>query len=450
MSVIGKVSSYISGSAEAELPAEVVSKAKHHILDSMAASVSGSKLKPGKLAITYAGNQGGTREAQVAGAHIVTSAVNAALVNGIMAHADETDDADPICMLHPGCAIVPAALALSEAVEADGPGFLKAVVLGYDIGGRINYAIGVENIRRLHRSETSIGCGFGAAAAAASVARLNEEQVRYVLSYTAQQTSGLFYWYRDYEHIEKAFVFGGMPARNGVAAVTLMQSGFTGVSDPFSGEHNFFEAFSPDPKPELMVKDLGSHYQIMLTTIKHYPVGLPIQSPLDALMILKKKHRFTPRDVESITAFVPSNVANVVNDRTMPDINLQYILAVTLLDGDLTFETAHSYERMKDPVVQDLKKRVTLVADAELGTAEIPRQGIVEIITKDGARLKEHVVSARGSAGNPMTTEEVEEKSRRLLVPVLGEDRSKRLIDAIWNLEKVRNMRDLRPFLTAP
>ena len=211
INVIEEVSSYISRNGEAEIPAEVVRKAKHHILDTLAACVSGSNLKPGRLAMKYAESQGGIKEAQVAGSSVVTSAVNAAMVNGMMGHADETDDADPICMLHPGCAIVPAALAMGERMGADGLSFLKAVILGYDIGGRINYSIGIENIRRLHRSKTSIGCGFGAAAAAASIARLNEKLTRYVLSYTAQQTSGLFYWYRDYEHIEKAFVFGGMP-----------------------------------------------------------------------------------------------------------------------------------------------------------------------------------------------------------------------------------------------
>jgi 2-methylcitrate dehydratase PrpD len=444
MKIIEEVSSYIRSSGERDLPAEVMSKAKHHILDSLVAAISGSTLKPGILAIKYATEQQGVKEAQVAGSSITTSAVTAALVNGMMAHADETDDADPICMLRPGCAIVPAAFAMAEKMGADGLSLLKAVVLGYDIGGRINYAIGTENVRRQHRSETSIGCGFGAAAAAASIARLSEEQINYVLSYTAQQTSGLFYWYRDYEHIEKAFVFGGMPARNGVTAVTFVQSGFTGVSDPFSGEHNFFDAFSPDPKPELMLTGLGHEYQIMLTAIKHYPVGLPIQAPLDALTILMKKNRLLARDVEKITAFLPSNVAHVVDNRTMPDVNLQYILAVTLLDGDLTFDAAHSYDRMTDPAVVDMKNRVTLISDAELGAAEIPRQGIVEIVTREGARLREHVVNARGSARNPMSTEEVSKKSRELLTPVMGENRTERLIDAVLKLEEIGNVRELK------
>ena len=112
--VIGEVSSYISKSTDENLPDEVITKAKHHILDTLAAIVSGSKLKPGQLAIRYAEQQGGTKEAKVIGSEVMTSAVNAALVNGIMAHADETDDVNLKCMLHPGCAIVPAALAMAE------------------------------------------------------------------------------------------------------------------------------------------------------------------------------------------------------------------------------------------------------------------------------------------------------------------------------------------------
>ena len=112
--VISEVSSYISRGVETSLPPEVIIKAKHHILDTLAAIVSGSKLKPGQLAIRYAKHQCGVPEAQVIGSQIVTSAENAALANGIMAHADETDDSHAQSFTHPGCAIVPAALAMSE------------------------------------------------------------------------------------------------------------------------------------------------------------------------------------------------------------------------------------------------------------------------------------------------------------------------------------------------
>ncbi|MFC2001944.1 MmgE/PrpD family protein [Chloroflexota bacterium] len=451
-SVIREVSSYISRNAEAKLPAEVITKTKHHIMDTLAAMVSGSKLKAGQVAIKYANDQGGVPEAQVVGSQTVTSAVNAALANGLMAHADETDDSHAKSHTHPGCAIVPAALAMSEREEADGMSFLKAVVVGYDIGCRITQALGVDNIRQVFRSTHSMGGVFGAAAAAAAIARLENQKVNYILSYTAQQAAGLTYWVRDNDHIEKAFVFGGMPARNGVTAATLIQSGFTGVLDPFSGERNIFEVFSsPRLSPQLLTEELGSHYEIMFTNIKKFSVGSPIQAPLQALLLLIEKHRLASKDVKSITVRLGDRWSSkTVNDRAMPDINLQHILAVTLLDGDLTFATAHSRERMNDPVVLELKRCIKLVVDPELVAAKIKRQGIVDVTTKDGGQLREHVVSVRGTVENPMTTEEVEKKCQDLLIPVLGEERSQELINRIWNLEQVKNVRELRPLLSAP
>lgn len=448
-SIIRELSSYISKSGEAGLPKEVIKKVKHHILDTLAAMVSGSRLKPGQLAKKYVKSQTGMEEAQVAGSEVITSAINAAFANGIMAHADETDDSHARSSTHPGCAIVPAALSISEREGADGMSFLKGVVAGYDIGCRVTQALGPENLRQKNLSTHSIGNNFGASVAAASILRLEENQVRYVLSYTAQQASGVTYWERDVEHVEKAFVFGGMPARNGVTAAILIQSGFTGVLDPFTGEHNFFEAFSTHPQPERLREGLGSHYEVMFTNIKKFSVGSPIQAPLDALLLIIKKYGITSKNTECIIARCSEAGVNIVDNRSMPDINLQYILAVALLDGDLTFEAAHSYERMNYPDVLEARKRITLVGDPELSTAKIKRQGIIEITTKDGSKFREHVVSVRGTAENPMTTEEVEKKCSELLKPVLGEDRTQKLIDKIWNLEEIRNVRELRPLLSA-
>ncbi len=460
-SVIREVSSYISRSVEAEFPAEVITKAKHHILDTLAAIVSGSRLKPGQLAKEHIKNQAGIEEAQVAGSQIVTSAINAALANGIMAHADETDDSHARSGTHPGCAVVPAALAMSEREGADGMSFLRGVVVGYDIGCRITQALDAKYLRQICRSAQSIGGTFGAAAAAAAVSRLEDNLVSYVLSYAAQQASGVNYYVREDEHIEKAFVFGGMPARNGVTAAILVQSGFTGVSDPFNGERNFFDAFSPKSRPQIFAEGLGSHYEIMFANIKKFPVGSPIQAPLEALLLLIKKHGLTSKNVQSIIARLPGPSVRTVNNRNMPDINLQHILAVTLLDSDLSFATVHSYERMHDPAVLDLKKRITSIEDPELTAAEladvkvmnhgivkVKRQGIVEVTTKDGAQFREHVLSVRGTVENPMTTEEVEDKCKELFTPVLGKNCSQELINKVLNLEQLKNVRELRPLLS--
>ncbi len=153
--------------------------------------------------------------------------------------------------------------------------------------------------------------------------------------------------------------------------------------------------------------------------------------------------------MKSVIARLPQPGVHTINNRSMPDINLQHILAVTLIDGNLTFETAHSFERMSDPSVLELRKRIQLVEEPELTAAKRTRQAVIEVITKDGAQLREHGIS-RGTVENPMTTEEVEEKSRELMTPVLGKKRSEKLINTIWNLERVKNMRELRPLLSLP
>lgn len=448
--IIGRVSSYIAQSGEAALPEAVIQKAKHHILDTLGAILCGSRLKPGLLGRAFAGQQGGAPEAQVAGSPVVTTAIHAAFAMAMMAHSDETDDSHERAGMHPGCGIVPAALAVAEREGADGSRFLRGVVAGYDIGCRITQALGVENVRRRALSLHGIGSNFGAAAAAASVLGLREELVRYVWDYTAQQDSGKYYWVRDTDHVEKAFVFAGMGARNGVTSALLVQSGFTGVADAFSGENNYFESHAPGAEPALLMEELGSRHEIMLTDIKKFSVGAPIQAPLDALLILRERHGLTAADLQGMVARVPDDRVLIVRDRDMPDVDLRHVLAVALLDGGMTFDASHSRERMKDPAVLALRDRITLVGDPELRTAKIKRGGIVEITTRDGEKFREHVELVRGRPANPMSDREIEQKCTDLIQPVLGPERTKNLIDQVWNLERVKNMRDLRPLLSAP
>ncbi|MDQ3754648.1 MAG: MmgE/PrpD family protein, partial [Acidobacteriota bacterium] len=311
--LMGEVCAYIQQSATAKLPANVVQKAKHHILDTLTAMVSGAEFKVGHLSREFTKSQGGSAEAQVAGANFLTSASNAAFANGNMAHADETDDSHEASGTHPGCAILPAALAVAEKENASGRAFLNAIVAGYDIGCRINLALDPEMMRARSLATHSIGGIFGAATAAASVMRLDAARLRYVIDYAGQQASGIRYWVRDEEHVEKAFVFGGMPARSGVMAASMVQAGFTGVADCLTGENNLLNALSSAPQPARLIEGLGRHYEIMATNIKKFPVGSPIQAPLEALTILIKRHNLKPDAVKSIAVRLPSS--RTVNDR---------------------------------------------------------------------------------------------------------------------------------------
>jgi len=447
--VMKNLSQYVSQIHMAELPSQVLREAKNHILDTFAAMISGSQLKPGRCALSHAEQQGGPPEAQVVASRLRVSAINAALANGMLAHSDETDDTNPRAGVHPGCAVVPAALAMAERENKSGTDFLRAVVLGYDIGCRTIFALGGRQaVRDRNHLPFSIGNNIGASASAGSLAGLTLEKIPYLFSFAAHQASGVMTYARDTEHIEKAFIFGGMPARNALTAAIMVQSGFTGEKDVFSGEGNFLAAYADNPKPEELTAELGSRYEVTLTNIKKYCVGGPIQLPLDGLLLIMEEHHIGADDVESILVRLEESYARTIDDREMPNINLQYIFAVTLIDGKLTYEAAHSFERMRDSQVSDIKDRINITADPELTRIVPKRHAIIEMVLKNGKKIDKRITNFRGSHDNPLSTKEVEKKASELIEPVFGADRTSRLIDAVGNLENITKIRELISLLS--
>src|SRR5207249_12083040 len=176
----------------------------------------------------------------------------------------------------------------------------------------------------------------------------------------------------------------GMGARNGITAALMAQAGFTGVPDVLDGEHNALQALSREPRPEEMVAGLGSRFFVTETAIKVFSVGYPIQAPLDAFLTLLRAHKLSVENVERIVVKLPEDGARIVNNRSMPDVNCQHIIALALVEGAVSFEDSHSYERMADPKVRAARDRVQLVADAELMDPSAPRSGLVEVTLRDG------------------------------------------------------------------
>ena len=253
--IMGALSAYMGAAATRALPADIAEHAKYHLLDTLAAMISGSELPPGQAAQRYIRERGAKGTITVAASDLTAAPADAALANGVMAHADETDDLHNESRSHPGCSVVPAALAAGEEFGIDGATLLRAVTLGYDVGTRVVMAMGGADFSYASSLSThSIGGTFGAAAAASCAAGLDAQQMRWALDYTAQQSSGFIAWRRDTDHIEKAFVFAGMPARNGVTSARLVKTGWNGVDDIFSGADNFFAAYAPKAQPDRLIE----------------------------------------------------------------------------------------------------------------------------------------------------------------------------------------------------
>ena len=446
--VTAKLSAYMSEASSRALPDDILEKTKHHILDSFAAMISGTQLGPGQVAIRFARAHAGEKVATVVGSDVVCGAMEAALANGMLAHSDETDDYSPVGT-HPGSAVVPAALATGEQFGIDGTRFVRSVTLGYDIAGRVAAALGGQSFNHDgHKAIHGFTGTFGAASAAGSAAGLNAQQMRWLLDYASQQASGLAAWQRDTEHIQKSFVFAGMPARNGVTAALLVQLGGSGVTDIFSGPDNFLQAFAPKADPAQLIERLGQRYEVTTTNIKKWTVGGPIQAALDALQVVLKRRPIEPDQVKQMIVRLGPVMGSVVNNREMPDICVQHMLAVMLIDKTASFAAAHDKARMQDSAVLKQRAKIQLILDPEIErSAEEQREAIVEVTLVDGAQLREHTTAVRGTAANPMTRDEVVAKCRDLITPVLGAATTAKLIAKALDLENVKNVVELRPLL---
>ena len=443
--VVG-LSKHLQQALGAPLPDEAREHAARHTLDTLAAAVSGSRLLPGTIGISYV--RGRAHEGAgttVVGTDVRVTADWSALVNGMAAHADETDDSHEGSWSHPGCAVVPAALASAELHDRTIGELLRGVAAGYDVGVRVMLAIGREHIgwwephvRNVMRSmwSTHAYTGvFGATAASAVLFGLDDRKVRFALSYAVQQASGFTTYIRDVNHIEKAYVFGGMPAHNGVAAALMVAAGFDGVEDPFTGTPGFLAALSPDPQPEALVDGLGERYEVTRTNIKKFAVGSPAQAPVQALLDLTGGRAVAAEDVEQIVVRLPSDYAAVVDGRDMPDVNVQYLVAASLLDGHCTFAAAHDMERFADPEVRKVMDRVQLLADDAM---ETKRQAIVELRLRGEEPQQRHVEQVRGTVADPMSRDEVVAKARDLMEPVLGGERTTAVVDLLFGDDEGR------------
>jgi 2-methylcitrate dehydratase PrpD len=438
--VMTRLSTYMSQARDQALPNDVLERAKLHILDTFGAMVSGSELPAGRAAIRFAREYGGKEVATIVADTVLCGPIEAALANAVMAHADESDDHMVAGIsYHPGNSAVPAALAVGEQFSTSGTHFLRAVVLGYDVGARVLRTVqpGLDS----HKSTFSLGGVFGATAAAACSASLTEQQMRWALSYAAQQYSGLSATFpRDLDHIEKGFDFAGMPARSGVTAVELVHAGWNGVNDIMSGPDNFLLANYPAANTALLVDQLGEHYYMMDAGIKRWTSGGPSQEPLYAMEALLRRQPIDPNKVQEVILRAVRGHDNNTDNGGWPDLNVQYLMALMLIDKKVTFRSIHDKARMQDPAIMALRQKVRL----EPGFPE-RRDPQIQITLMDGTRLVQDDVPTYVQI--PLTREQVIEKARDLMTPVVGATSSSRLIDRVLELEKIKDIHELRPLL---
>ncbi|QKG72198.1 MmgE/PrpD family protein [Erythrobacter mangrovi] len=447
---------YIADAPRHEVPEGIRERARLHILDTLASIVACSSLEAAVLGRRYANALSPGGGSPILGTRETSSAIDAVFASAMTAHAAEINDFIPSAYVQPGPSIVPVAIEATRQHGRSGRDLVSAIIVGYEIAGRIPKAVGTRNLYLAGLANHGVAPTFGAAAAAAPLIGLSAFQVNHMLAYCAQQASGSWQWLLDERHVEKAFVFGGMGARNGYQAALMAGLGFTGVPDSFDNLAGWFRwrSFQGEGADHAsLVEGLNQRWELSLAAMKRYPVGGPTQPAVRAL--LEFRQSVGPDDVQSITVAMPGE-AVTFERANMPALNIPYLAAIIFLDGRLDFTAAQSLGRLlNDTATADFARRVKIVRDdaQETGDGEDRTESArVTLQLHDGRRLEKFVPYVPGFPTHPLTKPEVEAKARELVAPVLGADQADRLVslcDELDHAESAEPIIDLMRFETA-
>jgi 2-methylcitrate dehydratase PrpD len=346
------------------------------------------------------------------------AAANAVLANATLAHGLDFDDTREDAIVHTGCVAVTTALAVGEAVGASGRAVLEATVAAVEVMCRVGLAVpGALHARHFH--PTSITSSFAAAAAAARLYGLAEDQLVHAFGICGSQAAGIIEYLADGSWTKR--LHPGWGAHAGVVAVLLARSGFTGPTTVLEGEHGLYAAFAGGhdaARLPTLLDTLGEKWEIEELTLKPYPCGSIAQPYMDCALRLRERVR--PREIAAIRCRtapgpVPRLWEPLAGKHAPPNgyaakFSLPYLLATILVRGRAGL-AEFADEAVRDAEVLALARRVSYELDP---TIDYPRQfvGDVEITLADGRVLRERQDRPRGGPDAPLTRAEVEAKFR--------------------------------------
>lgn len=395
-----------------EVPQSLHARAALHVLDWLGCAVIGTAGQTGRKVAAHGAVLGGGPARAVGAGWLAAPA--AAFVNGAYGNVLEMDDIHRTAVLHPGPVVVPAALAMAQQQGAGGGDVLDALVRGYEAMIRIGRAAGPGHYRQWHPTAT---CGaFGAAAAAASLLRLDRRQTVWALGNAGTQAAGP--WQCRLEDAMSKQLHTANAARAGVTAALLAAEGFTGPTEILEGELGFFAGLCPDPEPALVLNGANDDWQIAQTSFKPWPACRHAHPTIDAALALRPE--LPPGEIAAVIVRSYGDALRYCdNDAPVTPLqakfSLQHCAAAVLLHGPPGLE-AFEPAAIVAPDTVALRRRVRVEAAAPFTTAYPQHYGAgVDVVLADGSKLSADVVDAWGDPEQPMSAAAIEDKARMLM-----------------------------------
>lgn len=456
-----RLAEHVVGHRYEDLPAKVVQQAKWCLLDSIGVAMAGAEKIWAQAVLNEARRQGSRGKATIWLYGDKVSDVSAALVNGMFAHS--MDFNDDIAGIQAGGLVPPTALAVAEEAGASGRDLVLAMTLGYDVAVRMADAINSQQLYIRGFQPTAVCGGFGATAVAAKLLKLNPGQLSDAFGIAGSYAGGTIEFLKDGTDTKRYHV--AKACHGGVLGARLAQGGMNGPRTIFEGDYGIFKVLSAESRPERLLAELGSRYDILDTSFKRYPFCDGNAAPLEATMELMERNRIGIDDIKSlhyrIKTFLIPYCIDYHGDRSRKfrprneldaQMSLPYSVAVGLLkNGKLE---VHDFDpaRFDDPRIHAIADKVDAIADAELDKVPLrpmSMPSVVTLTTKTGESYTHRVDYQRGDPRNPFTPEEFVTKFHTCADRLIGEPQASRIVEVIDRLEKLDDLSQLSSALVA-
>ncbi len=440
-----KIAEFVSSLTYERIPAEVRERIKLLILDSLGCAIYGANLEWCRILRETLEAVDATRTTSIWGTNRKLSSPHAALVNGTQVQSFELDDVHRTAVLHVGAVTLPPLIAVTEShAKLSGRDLLTAAVAGYEIGPRVGLCMGQEHIGQGWHSGATVGV-FSAVSGAARALKLSADATMHALGIAGTQSSGLMA--AQFGAMVKR-MHAGRAAQSGLYAALLAAQGFTGIVDVFEAPYGgFCTTFSRSQDRfnlAALSAGLGERFETMRISLKFYSCVGSNHTALDALADIRKRHPFTPDDIESIVVHASQVTVDHAGWPYNPEgltgaqLNLAFCVATLLIEGDV-FVDEFAPDCVEDPARIALSRRVKVVHDpaiTALGAAHRHKVRL-EVHFRDGSIERETREAPRGSEHSFAGTDDIVGKFRKLTRGVMAATQQHALVDAVMRLDEL-------------
>ncbi len=429
-----------------DVPADVITKAKLCLLDTIGCCIYGSALPPVQKLLQMVMAEGARPVSIVLGTRHRTAPAQAALVNGTSAHAFQLDEVHAGATLHPGSVVVPAAFALAEAAgDVSGADFLTAMLAGYEVGIRVGRATGGRMFRRGYHNQGTTGT-IAAATAAARILKLDAHATMHAIGIAASQAAGLMAVQEGAN--AKAF-HCGRASQSGVYAALLAQAGYTGIEHvldvPYGG---FYSTLIEAHEPEKLTQDLGRRWETLEVGFKSSPASNGSITAMHTLQRIMRSHGIAADQISQIYASVSTNTLEhcgwAFDPATLKGVlaaqmNLRYGLAAMALDGEAS-PTQYAESRIKRADIAAFLPKISVDVREDYDKDPALRLACtLEVRADTGKTYADETLYRPGGIEDPMPVAELERKFIALTSDIVGASRASACMRRIRTLENEPN-----------